>query len=313
MTGHVRRRGKKSWELKFDLGTDPLTGKRLTRFANFKGTKRDAEVELTRLISGAADGNYVDPSKTTVSEFLRSVGARLGNDECEPEDARAVSGARQDARQAAHRAYEATEAQDRAPSELYATLLREGRGSGLRSGLAPRTVGHVHRLLHRALGHAVRWGLVGANPAGAAEPPPVAADEIKVLTQDEVRTVLERLRGWSMFLVVTLAATTGMRRGELCALRWQDVDFEAGTSGRAVARTDEGRTSVQGAKDGHGRRRIALPAHWPNCAAIGEPSGSSEWRLVSARSIQTDLCSVAGRHYAIPNSLTKEWRRVVQA
>ena len=45
MTGHIRRRGERSWELKFDLGADPLTGKRRIRYASFKGTKRDAEVE----------------------------------------------------------------------------------------------------------------------------------------------------------------------------------------------------------------------------------------------------------------------------
>ena len=42
MTGHIRRRGENSWELKFDLGTDPQTGKRLTRYHSFKGTKREA-------------------------------------------------------------------------------------------------------------------------------------------------------------------------------------------------------------------------------------------------------------------------------
>jgi integrase len=65
MSGHVRRRGKGSWELKFDLGTDPITGKRLTRYHSFKGTKREAEAELTRLKAGADRGKYVDPSKLT--------------------------------------------------------------------------------------------------------------------------------------------------------------------------------------------------------------------------------------------------------
>jgi len=61
MTGHIRRRGTRSWELKFDLGADPLTGKRLTRYHSFKGTKKEAEIELTRLKAGADRGEYVDP------------------------------------------------------------------------------------------------------------------------------------------------------------------------------------------------------------------------------------------------------------
>jgi hypothetical protein len=67
MTGHIRRRGEHSWELKFDTGTDPLTGRRRIRYASFKGTKRRAEIELVRLM---AEHAAVDPTKATVGEFL---------------------------------------------------------------------------------------------------------------------------------------------------------------------------------------------------------------------------------------------------
>ena len=70
MSGHIRRRGEQSWELKFDTGADPVTGKRTTKYRAFKGTKKDAQAELVRLINSAHQGDYVDPSKTTLSEFL---------------------------------------------------------------------------------------------------------------------------------------------------------------------------------------------------------------------------------------------------
>jgi hypothetical protein len=70
MTGHIRRRGERSWELKFDIGADPVTGKRRVRYASFKGTKRDAEIELSRLVTQNAAGEGVDPSKATVAEFV---------------------------------------------------------------------------------------------------------------------------------------------------------------------------------------------------------------------------------------------------
>jgi Phage integrase, N-terminal SAM-like domain len=70
MTGHIRRRGARSFELKFDLGTDPVTGKRRIRYASFKGTKRDAEIELARLIAQNAAGQGVDPSKATLAQFI---------------------------------------------------------------------------------------------------------------------------------------------------------------------------------------------------------------------------------------------------
>ena len=77
MTGHIRRRGDHSWELKYDVGVD-VAGKRKTRYASFKGSKRDAAIELARLVALNASGEGVDPSKTTVAQFCRALGARLG-------------------------------------------------------------------------------------------------------------------------------------------------------------------------------------------------------------------------------------------
>src|SRR5262249_25858295 len=70
MSGHIRRRGKSSWELKFDIGTDPVTGKRLTRYHSFKGSKREAERKLTDLLAQADKGNLVPQSTETVGEYL---------------------------------------------------------------------------------------------------------------------------------------------------------------------------------------------------------------------------------------------------
>ena len=70
MSGHIRRRGERSWELKFDAGNDPLTGKRRIRYHSFKGTKREAEVKLAKLVAENATGEYIDSSKMTVGEFV---------------------------------------------------------------------------------------------------------------------------------------------------------------------------------------------------------------------------------------------------
>ena len=70
MSGSIRKRGTHSWELKFELGgRDPITGKRQRRFVSFKGTKREAEIELARLVTQHVAGDSVDPTKSTVAEF----------------------------------------------------------------------------------------------------------------------------------------------------------------------------------------------------------------------------------------------------
>jgi hypothetical protein len=72
MKGHIRRRGERSWEIKFDTGADPLTGRRRIRYLSFKGTKREAQVKLAELIAAVGRGSYVEPSKTTVADFVRA-------------------------------------------------------------------------------------------------------------------------------------------------------------------------------------------------------------------------------------------------
>jgi integrase len=69
--GHIRPQGEGSWEIKFDLGRDALTGRRITKYVTFRGTKRKAQEELTRLLGQRNEGSYVDPTRMTVAEYLR--------------------------------------------------------------------------------------------------------------------------------------------------------------------------------------------------------------------------------------------------
>ncbi|HLJ20098.1 MAG TPA: tyrosine-type recombinase/integrase, partial [Stellaceae bacterium] len=279
MTGHVRRRGERSWELKFDLGRDPLSGKRITRFHSFKGTRRDAEKELTRLMAGADSGTYVDPTKTTVADFLDRWERDWAASNLSPktlERHREISRVhvrphlgdiRLQKLKAAHL------------QGLYAKLLREGRtrvdAEGTPTTLPPlsaRTVGHVHRLLHRALGHAVTWGEIATNPASAVQPPKVESTEIEILSEEQARTVLQKLRGRSLYLIVAVLLSTGMRRGEALALRWKDVDLEGARIRveQSLEQTKAGGLRFKTPKTKHGRRSITIPpaivtelrAHW---------------------------------------------------
>jgi hypothetical protein len=71
MSQGIRSQGKNSWQIKFDLGRDPITGNRKTKFVTFKGTKRDALKERTRLLASRDAGSYVDPTKMTLAEYLQ--------------------------------------------------------------------------------------------------------------------------------------------------------------------------------------------------------------------------------------------------
>jgi hypothetical protein len=68
--GHIRRRGKASWELKYDVGRDLVTGKRITKTKNVKGTKRDAERGLRNLLSAVDNGSFADAGRVTLGAWL---------------------------------------------------------------------------------------------------------------------------------------------------------------------------------------------------------------------------------------------------
>jgi integrase len=137
---------------------------------------------------------------------------------------------------------------------LYSRLLRD-------SGLAPRTVGHVHRLLHKALGVALKWGVVARNVTDAAEPPLVPDTEQAILSEDQTRLLLDGLRGDFLYLPVLILLTTGMRRGELLAMRWRDIDLDAATLKveQSLEQTQAG-MRLKSPKTRHGRRSITMPA-----------------------------------------------------
>jgi integrase len=94
--------------------------------------------------------------------------------------------------------------------------------------LAPKTVIYIHSILHRALRDAVRWGYVVRNVADAADPPKAKTPEMRVWSPAQLRAFLGHVEGDRLYAAWLLAATTGMRRGEILGLRWSDLDLDAG-------------------------------------------------------------------------------------
>lgn len=104
-----------------------------------------------------------------------------------------------------------------------------GRGDGRAGGVAPRTRIHIHRVFKSALKNAVSLQLIGRNPADFVKPPKAPKIAINVLTVEQSAELLDALRGSSLYWSVLIALATGMRRGEILALRWKNVDFETAT------------------------------------------------------------------------------------
>ncbi len=98
----------------------------------------------------------------------------------------------------------------------------------LKQGLSPTTVAAIHGLLHKALEDAVKKGLVARNVCDAVSPPRKQHKEMKPLTAEQARQLIEAAKGHPQEGLFVLALATGMRRGELLGLKWQDIDFTSG-------------------------------------------------------------------------------------
>jgi integrase len=142
---------------------------------------------------------------------------------------------------------------------MYTRALENGRLDEP-GGLSPQTVLHHHRLLHRALEQAVKWQLLVRNPCDAVEPPTPAPVEMRALTGAESIQLLQAAEGTPLFLPVVLGSATGMRRGEICALKWEDVDVKRGvvTVRRSLEETRAGLV-FKSPKTRKGQRTFSLP------------------------------------------------------
>jgi len=129
----------------------------------------------------------------------------------------------------------------------------------LKVGASPTDVRHLHSVIHHALKDGVRWGLIAHNVADLVTPPRIQRREMQTLSPEEARRFLEAAAGDRLEALYTLAITTGMRQGELLALRWQDVDLEAGTvQVRGTLQRTAAGLVVQEPKTRTSRRLVAL-------------------------------------------------------
>ncbi len=311
MRGNITRRGKTSWRLKFDLGVDSATGKRQTRFVTVRGRRQDAERELAKLVGAAHDGTLIEPSKVSVAEYLRS-----WLDGPHGLAGKTIERYRQLAEQQIIPHLGGTPLQELRPAhidEWHARLITSGGENG--RPLGARTVGHAHRVLHRALARAVSSEMLTRNVASVIKPPKVEETEAHSLKAAEAGAVLAAVAGHPLQPIIALALATGARRGELLALQWGDIDLDAATI-RIERSLEQTRTGLKfkPPKTRNGRRTVSLPQ-----IAV------EALRAHRLRQLEMRIALGLGRpgpdalvfsdingSPMPPNNLSRDWRRLVK-
>lgn len=252
MSGHIQRRGRNSWRLKFDIGRDPLTNDRRTRYLTFKGTKRQAEQELINRMAEYNAGASVNPSKVTLSDYLADWHNDYAAVHVTPKTAERYKQLIKNQIAPNIGQVQLQRLQPAHLQGLYARLLK--------AGLAPRTVGHVHRLLRKTISHAGTMGLMQRNVATLVKPPKAEDVEITILTKEQIAKLLTHVKGRTIYLILVLGLATGARRGELLALRIKDFNPENGTVRieRSLEQT-KGQLRFKVPKTKHGKRTVTVP------------------------------------------------------
>jgi integrase len=216
MKGHIRERSPGRWAIVIDV-RDPETGKRRRRWHSFKGGKREAQNECARLIFEIGQGSYVERTKATVANFVR---ARVDQWEAAGAiTARTAQRYRQlvENQIAPHLGTKSLQKLTRLEIEAWHTTLRNG-------GLAARTIGHAHRVPGKALSDAEKDGAVVKNICKVQKAPKVAEREMLIV--QDVPDLMSKLRGSRLYVPAIVALFTGMRLGEILALREQRVNLD---------------------------------------------------------------------------------------
>lgn len=257
--GYVRQQSAATWRITAPAGTDPATGKPLRVQRTVRGSKKDAQKALTKLLADIDRGVVVvDPTNLTVEQFMHQW----------------IDHMRHRIRPTTFDRYEGVTRNHIIPSlgktklaklkpmqiqAFEARLLESGRIKGP-GGLSAQTVLHIHRVFSEALGQAVRWQLLAVNPALAVQPPRAKRPELTIPDAETVERIVESAKGTSIYVAVLLAAATGMRRGEILGLRWSEVDLQQGVV-RVVTTYQRSRRGLEFAdpKTQRARRTIALP------------------------------------------------------
>lgn len=247
--GHLQRRGTRSWRFKYELPRE--NGERQTRYATVHGTRAQAEAAATKLIADVIGGTHVDASTLTVGAFIEKWLADYAADNVGNNTFTRYAGL-------LHK-HVKPRVGNVMLQQLKPGQLTEIYSKMAKAGLAPRTRLHTHRVVFLMLRHALQWGLVARNVADQVDAPRAPDDEVTIPTADQVQIILGGISDELRPVIVT-ALGTGLRRGELCALRWSTVDLDRGSLrvAESLEQTKRGGLQFKPPKTKHGKRTLPL-------------------------------------------------------
>jgi integrase len=212
-------KGLAGWMLKW-YGPADQDGNRKRLSQVFKGSKTQASTKLRQLIKAVDDGSYVDKSKESVKDFsVRWMDTYVATN-CTLRTAIGYQGNID--------RYIIPIVGRIAVQNLTSSQIQGIYAGMLERGLSHTTTLHAHRVLKEMLACAVKWGIIPKNPADGATPPKRGKKQMPMWDVGDIQRFLNETRNSDYGQVFEFAISTGMRRSEICGLKWAAIDLVAG-------------------------------------------------------------------------------------
>jgi len=253
-TGHIRKRinkkGSTSYQLTAEGERDPLSGKRERRYKTVTGTKKQAEAELRKMIGDLETGNISTPSNIKLAVWLDTwLTTYLPNIEQTTRDGYEEKVEGYIKPTLGHIPLKALKNND---IQVWVNNLNS-------RGLAPKTIRNVYNNLNAALKKAVVLRMIPHNPCEGTVLPKLKKYQAQVYNVAMIQQALATADDLSTYVMILLGASVGLRRGEMAALQWKDVDFAKETISITQSRVHTKQKVVQKApKTQAGNRTITI-------------------------------------------------------
>jgi hypothetical protein len=305
--GHIRQRGKDSFELRYSLGLHPVSGKWRVKSVTVKGTRKDAEKQLRQILNSLDMQEYVEATKMTLREYFKQwLGSVRGQITLKT-----------------YESYEETVDKYLIPAfgniainkltplhiqNAYNDWQAGGRRDKKVGGLSPRTRLYIHRILKSALKHAMQLQLISRNPADFMKAPRLKKTTVTTLTIEESDILLNAIRPTTLYWPVLLAITTGMRRGEILALRWKNVDLERKTI-RVVESLEDTKQGLRFKSPKTGRTRaVILPEYVVQELRALKIQQAEEFKEIGiSQTNESTVCSRYDNRPMLPLTITHQF------
>ena len=227
--GNIRKRKDSRWEGRYTAGYDPKTGKRIIKNVLGK-TQAEVKQKLSTAMEACKAVDVVRSDDYTVAEWLRTWFALYAKPNIRPTTARSYQGSMELHIIPRIGCIKLNKLTGRDIQKLYKDLMENGRlrkaQKSKQPGLSSTTVRGIHMMLHNALDRAVKERLILRNPTEDCIIPKVQKQEMKILHPEDMKAYLEAAEKRGVLPMFYLELVSGIRKGELVALRWEDLDVE---------------------------------------------------------------------------------------